>query len=127
MSDTVISVKNISKRYKLGSINRRTLKDDIKFRFLKLTGRDPSKYMGKLDAAAPVSNPEFWALRDVSFDVKKGEVMVLGRNGAGKSTLLKYSRIKEPTNRLGGNIGRVGSLLRWYRIPCRTEGRENIS
>jgi lipopolysaccharide transport system ATP-binding protein len=98
----IIRVDSVSKRYRLGVIGATRLIDDAERAWLRLTGR-----------AEKQDRSEFWALRDVSFDVTQGDVIgVIGRNGAGKSTLLKLlSRITEPTR---GEItlrGRVASLL----------------
>ena len=98
----IIDVVGVSKRYRLGTIGATRLIDDAERMWLRLTGRAEKR-----------DRSEFWALRDVSFDVKQGEVVgIVGRNGAGKSTLLKIlSRITEPTT---GEItlrGRVASLL----------------
>ena len=101
MSDTAIRVHDLGKKYQLGALHQvrySTLRDSITDLF---NGRTPR------------SNDEIWALRNVSFDVRQGQVLgVIGRNGAGKSTLLKLlSRVTEPTEGEAEIRGRVGSLL----------------
>jgi lipopolysaccharide transport system ATP-binding protein len=122
MSDIAIRVENLSKAYQIthsGRSKYRTLQEDV-IGFLK---RPFSR-----DAERP-RRETFWALKDVSFEVKHGEVLgIIGRNGAGKSTLLKIlSRITKPTSGYAEIYGRVGSLLEvGTGFHPELTGRENI-
>src|SRR5262249_48931653 len=108
MSRPIIEVENLSKRYKLGQFNARTLREEAEQLFARFRNKAPVRG-GNLHRA----NSEFWALKDVSFSVQPGEVVgIIGRNGAGKSTLLKIlSRVTEPTIGSAFIRGRVASLL----------------
>ncbi len=110
MSDIAIKVRNVSKKYYIGEkLPQRSITNSIK-NSLKLPWQLTKKMLKgeKFD-----QREEFWALKDVSFDVKQGEVLgIIGRNGAGKSTLLKIlSRITAPTTGEIEIFGRVGCLL----------------
>jgi lipopolysaccharide transport system ATP-binding protein len=112
MSDTVIRVDRLGKRYSLGHVHTNLLSERIgaglRSLFSKVRNRDLSPLTFNLS-----QEKDFWALKDVSFEVKQGEILgIIGRNGAGKSTLLKIlSRITTPTEGRAEIYGRVGSLL----------------
>jgi len=120
----IVEVRNISKQYRLGPAISRT----ENFReFLGRKIREPLRMLAH--SSREESADTFWALRDISFDVKEGEVLgIIGRNGAGKSTLLKIlSRITDPTEGYIHLRGRVASLLEvGTGFHSELTGRENI-
>ncbi len=110
MSKVAIHVESLGKRYRIGARERyHTMRDRLTN---ALTA--PARWFRSNPAGAPSTGPNhFWALRDVSFELKEGEVLgLIGRNGAGKTTLLKIlSRVTQPTEGWAEIRGRVGSLL----------------
>lgn len=129
MSDTVIDVKGLGKKYRLGTIGTGSLSKDLNQLWARYIGKE-DPYL-KLDEFKNQNykNNEFWALKDVYFQVKRGEILgIIGKNGAGKSSLLKImSRITTPTT---GEIkikGRIASLLEvGTGFHGELTGKENI-
>ena len=126
MIDTVIEVSNLSKRYVIG--HQRTKGEG--FRHLaEAAFRSPIKTIRSAAGRLRAEKEEFWAVNDVSFELKRGDLVgIIGNNGAGKSTVLKLlSRITEPTKGRITLRGRVASLLEvGTGFHPELTGRENI-
>ncbi|MBL3654976.1 ABC transporter ATP-binding protein [Fulvivirga sediminis] len=117
MGDVAIKVEGLGKKYEIGHKKEGDLRNAFGAKLSKLLGKTSS------------TKEDFWALKDIDFEIKKGEAVgIIGRNGAGKSTLLKIlSRITEPTTGRFEINGRVSSLLEvGTGFHMELSGRENI-
>ena len=129
MSNTVISIENVSKRYNLGVIGTGTFRDDLKLWWANVRNKPNPLMLVDENNHGNRNKNILWALKDISFNVEKGQALgIIGRNGAGKSTLLKIlSRVTTPTSGELKVKGRISSLLEvGTGFHPELTGRENV-
>ena len=128
---TVLQIENLAKQYRLGSVSAGSLSSDAQRLFARIRGKeDPFLLVGEENDRTKSSHSEYvWALNEVSFEVKQGEILgIIGKNGAGKSTLLKIlSQITAPTKGSVKIRGKIASLLEiGTGFHPELTGKENI-